>query len=153
MTPLPVWNAPAYGGYGGKEGGMVTPDGPACDHCSALLPGGYGYVSFFFCHLICCSVECLEAAEEERKRAFRAEEYLMERHGRRNWKVVDGNGELVCVAVYKKGAAEVIRRLKRRKPPRFRSHAGRLVRKDMPATDTLPTASADRNARTRTKAA
>jgi hypothetical protein len=29
----------------------------------------------------------------------------------RFWKVVDENGEIVCICVYKKGALEVIRRL------------------------------------------
>ena len=34
----------------------------------------------------------------------------VKKHGR-NWAVYDGKGELVCVAVYKKGAFEVARRL------------------------------------------
>ena len=29
----------------------------------------------------------------------------------RNWAVVDSAGELVCLCVYRKGAAEVVRRL------------------------------------------
>ena len=104
---------------------MVTPEGPACDQCHKPLPGGYGYVSFFFCQMICCSRECLDTAETERLRAFRAEEYSMKKHGYRHWKVVDGNGDLVCITLYKKGAAEVIRRLTLRRPRPFRNH-GRL---------------------------
>ena len=76
----------------------------------------------------------------------------MERYGRRNWKVVDGNGELVCVAVYRKGAAEVIRRLSGRKTPRFRPHTDRLARQS-PAMETLPAASAGRDTRICSKAA
>src|SRR5947207_820842 len=102
MTPLPVWNAPTCGNAGGKEGGMVTPEGPVCDQCHRPLPGGYGYVSFFFCQIICCSRECLNTAEAERLRAFRAEQYSVKKHGYRHWKVVDGNGDLVCITLYKK---------------------------------------------------
>lgn len=39
------------------------------------------------------------------------QEVTMNRYGLRNWAVYDGNGEMVRVTVYKKGAAEVVRRL------------------------------------------
>ena len=35
----------------------------------------------------------------------------------RYWAVYDGAGELVCVCLYKKGAAEVLRRLQQRPAP------------------------------------
>lgn len=38
----------------------------------------------------------------------------IERYVRRNWAVYDADGELVVVAVYKKGAMEVVRRLTHR---------------------------------------
>lgn len=36
--------------------------------------------------------------------------YTLDRHGR-HWEVRDATGTLVCLTVYKRGAAEVIRRL------------------------------------------
>jgi hypothetical protein len=36
---------------------------------------------------------------------------VIKRHGRRFWAVYDSTGALVCVCVYKVGAAEVKRRL------------------------------------------
>ncbi len=42
--------------------------------------------------------------------AIATSEYKIESYGR-FWAVIDPSGELVCVTVYKKGAAEVIRRL------------------------------------------
>jgi hypothetical protein len=33
------------------------------------------------------------------------------KHGRRFWRVYDDDGSLVCVACYRKGAQEVVRRL------------------------------------------
>ena len=103
---------------------MLTPDGPACDHCHRPFNGRPYLCAFFMCHMQYCSSACLEAAEEERKRRARAEEFTIARHGTRFWKVVDGNGDLVCVTVYKKGAAEVVRRLGTRKPPPFRPETG-----------------------------
>ena len=153
MIPLPVWNAPVYCGSTGKERSMVTPDGPACDQCQRPLPGGYGYISFFFCHTICCSKECLEAAETERRQAIRAEEYSLNKHGHRHWKVVDGNGELVCITLYKKGAAEVIRRLNRRNLPRFRPHTGTFAHKTRSAPDIPLDAVASAGNKIRTQAA
>lgn len=37
-------------------------------------------------------------------------QYQIKRWGTRHWAVLDGN-DLVCVCLYKKGAAEVVRRL------------------------------------------
>ena len=37
-------------------------------------------------------------------------EYQIVRHSR-SWKVIDPEGELVCITLYRKGAREVIRRL------------------------------------------
>jgi len=37
--------------------------------------------------------------------------YSIERYGARNWAVLDQDEQLVVVAVYKKGAKEVVRRL------------------------------------------
>ncbi|HEX8319537.1 hypothetical protein [Longimicrobium sp.] len=36
---------------------------------------------------------------------------IKKRHGYRDWMVIDPQGELVCLTVYKRGAAEVVRRL------------------------------------------
>ena len=36
--------------------------------------------------------------------------YTIHKH-RRNWKVIDPSGALVCITVYKRGAVEVVRRL------------------------------------------
>ena len=36
---------------------------------------------------------------------------IKQRHGYRDWMVIDPQGELVCLTVYKRGAAEVVRRL------------------------------------------
>jgi hypothetical protein len=38
--------------------------------------------------------------------------YRIEKYGR-FWAVLDGAGDLVCITVYKRGAAEVVRRLER----------------------------------------
>ena len=103
---------------------MVTPDGNVCDHCHKPLHGCPCYNGFFHCQFLYCSEECLKAAEEERLRRIRAEEYSLHKHGRRNWKVVDGNGDLVCVTLYKKGAKEVIRRLYGRRPPPYHPETG-----------------------------
>ncbi|MPY86950.1 MAG: hypothetical protein GEU99_03420 [Luteitalea sp.] len=38
--------------------------------------------------------------------------YLIKRYrGTRYWQVLDPSGELVCLTVYRRGAAEVVRRL------------------------------------------
>jgi hypothetical protein len=39
------------------------------------------------------------------------------KYGRRYWALYDDAGELVCVYLYKKGAAEVLRRLQQRPAP------------------------------------
>jgi hypothetical protein len=103
---------------------MVTPNIPLCDHCRASLSGMQTYRDFFFCEFAYCSPACLEAAHAERLYALRAEEYAVERHASRYWKVVDGNGEVVCITLGKKGAEEVIQRLYRRRPPPFRPATG-----------------------------
>jgi hypothetical protein len=36
---------------------------------------------------------------------------IKKRDGYRDWMVIDPQGELVCLTVYKRGAAEVVRRL------------------------------------------
>lgn len=36
---------------------------------------------------------------------------IKKRHGYRDWMVIDPQGELVCLTVYKRGAVEVVRRL------------------------------------------
>lgn len=41
----------------------------------------------------------------------------IERYKRRFWAVLDPDGSLVCVCVYKKGAKEVVRRLEGREAP------------------------------------
>ena len=38
--------------------------------------------------------------------------YTIERYGKsRFWQVIDAEGELICLTVYKRGATEVVRRL------------------------------------------
>jgi hypothetical protein len=90
---------------------MTTPCGPACDHCRTLLPNGCGYTFFFRSDLRFCSIECAGAAQEDRLRKGRCRELHIRRYRRRFWAVYDGNGDLVCVTVYKRGAREVVRRL------------------------------------------
>lgn len=91
---------------------MLTPNGLVCDYCGARIDG-YGVTpSYFLIHLRYCNEACLEAAEEERRRVWRAKELSVEKYGR-HWKITDGNGELVCLTVYKKGAAEVMKRLQK----------------------------------------
>lgn len=36
---------------------------------------------------------------------------IKKRYGYRDWMVIDPQGELVCLTVYKRGAVEVVRRL------------------------------------------
>jgi hypothetical protein len=48
-----------------------------------------------------------EAPAPERQTAYT----IKKRHGYRDWIVIDPQGELVCLTVYKRGAAEVVRRL------------------------------------------
>jgi hypothetical protein len=36
---------------------------------------------------------------------------IQKREGYRDWMVIDPQGELVCLTVYKRGATEVVRRL------------------------------------------
>lgn len=92
---------------------MWTPNGLVCDYCKAPIPLGTGVMpAYFFIHHRYCDDACLEAAEEERRRAWRAKDVSVKKYGR-FWKLVDGNGELVCITVYKKGAAEVVNRLKK----------------------------------------
>jgi hypothetical protein len=117
---------------------VVTPAGPACDHCHTLFEGQSCYGGFFCCQMKYCSIACLDAAEEERKRRFWAEQYFIKKHGRRYWKVVDGNDDLVCVTLYKKGAEEVIRRITGRKPPPFRPETGLSATKVQCATEARP---------------
>ena len=119
---------------------MVTPDGPACDHCQRLLCNGARYFDFFFCHFVYCSPECLNAAHAERLHRLRAQEYYLHKHGTRHWKVVDGNDDLVCITLYKKGAAEVIFRLSGRRPPPFRPETGAAVRTLKPKRPAEPIA-------------
>lgn len=114
---------------------MVTSAGPACDHCLRLFDGQPCIVSFCCTQYRYCSRLCLMAAEEERARRWRAEDYTLQRHHTRHWKVVDGNGDLVCVTLYKKGAEEVIRRLRRRKAPPFRTATGKSVAKSATVPD------------------
>ncbi len=103
---------------------MVTATDPACDHCHRLFDGHPCIISFGFTQFRYCGRLCLIDAEEERAQRSRAEEYSLLRHRTRHWKVVDGNGDIVCVTLYRKGAEEVIRRLRRRKAPPFRSATG-----------------------------
>ncbi|MCW3051837.1 MAG: hypothetical protein JWN14_1007 [Chthonomonadales bacterium] len=103
---------------------MVTPNGPACDHCHAPLRGRRFHCDFSFTHLVYCTPGCLAAAKDERRRRMRSQVFSFRKHGRRFWKVVDGNDDLVCVTVYKKGAKEVIRRLSLRRPPPFHPATG-----------------------------
>lgn len=90
---------------------MVTPAGPACDHCHQPFNKEPCFVGFACTHFRYCCRLCLLAADAERTQRARSQQYALERHRSRHWKVVDGNGALVCVTVYKKGALEVIRRL------------------------------------------
>jgi len=91
---------------------MYRPNGTVCDHCGQIIPrGSVVKPHFFLIHLDFCSQACMDAAEEKRRRAWLAKEFSVEKRGR-HWKVSDGNGDLVCLAVYKKGAQEVVRRLK-----------------------------------------
>lgn len=53
----------------------------------------------------------------------------------RFWAVKDPEGSLVCVAVYKKGALEVVRRLL---PPEKRHLADEVRQKLLPASARLP---------------
>jgi hypothetical protein len=48
-----------------------------------------------------------EAPAPEQQTAYT----IKKRHGYRDWMVIDPQGELVCLTVYKRGAAEVVRRL------------------------------------------
>ena len=92
---------------------MWTPEGIFCDHCKKPIPKGTAVKPpFFFIHHDYCNEACLEAADQARRRAWRARDLYTYKHGR-FWKIVDGNGDLVCITVYKKGAAEVINRLKK----------------------------------------
>lgn len=104
---------------------MVTAAGPACDHCHRLFDGQPCLVAFCCTQFRYCSRLCLLSAEEERVRRYRAEKYSILRHRTRHWKVVDGDGDLVCVTLYKRGAEEVIRRLGCRKPSPFRTTTGK----------------------------
>jgi hypothetical protein len=113
---------------------MVTSAGPACDHCHRLFDGQPCVVAFCCSQFRYCGRLCLIAAEQERAQRLHAEEYSIQRHRTRHWKVVDGNGDLVCITLYKKGAEEVIRRLRRRKAPPFRPATGKSVAK----SDTVP---------------
>ena len=92
---------------------MTTPYSPICDFCHTALPERTGFVSFWFSHERFCTVACLDAKEEDRRIEWhkRDNPYIITRYGNRNWAVYDSGGELVVVALYKKGAAEVVRRL------------------------------------------
>jgi hypothetical protein len=94
---------------------VITPHSPLCDHCHAPLEGCQCYRDYFFCEFVYCSPACLEAAHAEHLHRLRSEEYALEQHTARFWKVVDGNGETVCITLGKAGAEEVLRRLARRK--------------------------------------
>jgi hypothetical protein len=48
-----------------------------------------------------------EAPATEQQAAYT----IKKRHGYRDWMVIDPLGELVCLTVYRCGAAEVVRRL------------------------------------------
>lgn len=91
---------------------MWTPSGLICDHCGARIQGCGLMPAYFFIHMRYCNETCLNAAEEKRRREWLARQYSMTKYGR-HWKVVDGNEDLVCITVYKKGAVEVMSRLKK----------------------------------------
>jgi hypothetical protein len=113
---------------------MVTPAGPACDHCHRPFGGQPCVVSFFCCQFRYCGRPCPMAAEEGRKRRWRAGRLSVGRHRKRHWKMADGNGEIVCATLCRKGAEEVGRRLSRRRLPPFPSGNGASV----PPRDAAP---------------
>jgi len=92
---------------------MWTPTGIFCNFCGIPIPRGTGVKPpYFFIHHDYCNQACMDAAEAKRLRDWQARLYRMEKYGR-HWKVVDGNEDLVCITVYKKGAVEVMSRLRK----------------------------------------
>jgi len=83
-----------------------------CDFCGEPIPAGTSVMNFWLCQQRFCSEECADNEHNRRLREWNARQYTFRRYpNSRFWQVVDGNGDLVCLTVYKKGAAEVISRL------------------------------------------
>ena len=83
-----------------------------CDFCGEPIPVGTSVMNFWCCEQRFCSEECADNEHDRRIREWLRREFSIQRHpNSRFWQVVDGNGDLVCLTVYKKGAEEVVRRL------------------------------------------